>query len=123
MESKPLLNYPCSTGLRHLLEDHLCELFVNDRISKYLSVNECESELQIIKDWPENALAVPQIKMAFSVWSAMIVADRHAVLGKFHSLYTTLPIISPGNRKTLIFCAVFIHEFAAILAEAMEWPD
>jgi hypothetical protein len=111
-----------SVDLRCKLETHLATLFSNSSISKYVSMNNREPELQILSDQENNACALPQLKMAYSIWSAMDIADRHNVLGKFQRLCLSSPLTSSKNQKTLIFCALFIHEFSAILAEAIGWP-
>jgi hypothetical protein len=112
-----------SADLRKRLEDHLSLIFANQEIGKYLAIDGCGPELQIIGNCAEPVLTLPKIKLAYHIWMDMEVIDRHNVLSKFHHFYAALPIVSPGNRKTLIFCALFVHEFSEILAEAMEWPD
>jgi len=123
MKKNLTLNSPGSAGLRDLLKDHLIHMFTSDIISKYLVIETGGTGLQILDLCPDHALRLPRIKMAFSIWGSMEATDRHAVLTKFHCLCSGLPFFSPGNRKTLIFCALFIHEFSVILAEAMQWPD
>ena len=123
MERNPTFNRLESGNLRARLEDHLVTIFFDGTISQYLAIDGHEPELQIMGDCCENALALPLIKFAFDIWQGMDAADRHNVLWQFHRLYATLTPSDIGNRKTLIFCALFVHEFAAILAEAMEWPD
>lgn len=61
--------------------------------------------------------------MAYTIWQRMRVADRHDVLGKFQNSYAGLSITNPEQQKTLVFCALFVHEFATILDEVMEWPE
>jgi hypothetical protein len=108
------MNNLASANLREQLEEQLALIFKNDTINQYLTIDGHGSELQIIGD----NCTFPQLSTAFYVWTTMTVSDRHQVLGKFQQLYTALTIQSPGKRKTLIFCALFVHELATILATA-----
>jgi hypothetical protein len=112
-----------SAGLRRRLEDHLTLIFSAKKIGKYLDIDGCGPEIQILSTCGEPLMTLPRIKLAYGIWLAMDAADRHNVLYKFQQYYAALPIVSAGDQKTLIFCALFVHEFSAILAEAMEWPD
>nr|WP_294943247.1 hypothetical protein [uncultured Mucilaginibacter sp.] len=112
-----------SAYLRRRLEDRLAVIFANKTICKYLAIDGYGGELQIIGDYTDNVLVLPQIKLAYQIWLDMYTIDRHSVVGKFHRLYAGLPLLNGDNKKTLIFCALFIHEFAAILAAASGWPD
>lgn len=112
-----------SAGLRRCLEAHLTVVFTASKIGKYLDIDGCGPEIQIMESCGEQVMNLPAIKLAYQIWLAMDAIDRHSVLCKFHNFYSALPIVSPGNRGTLIFCALFVHEFAALLAEAMDWPD
>lgn len=116
MKRKPIVNSTASAILRVRLENHLTKVFTEERICQYLAIDDYGTEMQLANSCQASTLALPRIKLAFQLWSGMCVADRHAVLGKFHSLYA-------GDQKTLIFCALFVHELANILAEVMEWPD
>ena len=122
-DRKPAMSKMDSAYLRQRLEDHLAVIFANQTICKYLEIDDCRPELHIIGDCANNVMVLPQIKLSYQIWLEMYTTDRHNVIGKFHRLYAALPISSLDNKKTLIFCALFIHEFAAILAEATEWPD
>jgi len=123
MEKNLLFSRTESAGLRSLLEVHLTNLFSNNQVNKYIVFDGCATAMQIMQGRPDKATVLPQIKLAYQIWLGMLAADRHAVLGKFYALYTPLCITETDNRKTLTFCALFVNEFAAILAQAMEWPD
>ncbi|WP_139113016.1 hypothetical protein [Mucilaginibacter sp. PPCGB 2223] len=123
MKSNITLNMPNSAALRRLLENHLYKVFANNAIGKYLTMDDCGTEFRPINSLSDNVLALPYIKMTYQAWIEMDAADRYAVLSKFHHLYAGLQVVNTGNRKTMIFCALFVHEFAAVLAEAMQWPD
>lgn len=112
-----------SIVLRNRLENHLIALFSSKAIIRYISINDCKPELQILGNYENNPHAFPQIKLAFNIWSAMDIADRHNVLGKYQRLYTSFWLTSAEGQKTLTFCALFIHEFSSILAETMLWPN
>jgi hypothetical protein len=123
MERK--LTYTCveSAQMRDLLANCITNIFINNTICKYLAIDGFEAELQIVNVCNNDMPKLPQIKMAYDIWGRMELADRHAVLGKFYCLYAGLSTKPPANRRTFIFCALFIHEFTAIFAEAMQWPD
>ena len=123
MESKLKLSKMESADLRQRLEDHLCLVFADKTITKYLAIDGCGPELQIIAECCDPYRTLPLFKLAYRICFDMDVNDRFSVLGKFHEQYAALQIESQGNRKILIFCALFIHEFANILAESLEWPD
>lgn len=89
-------------------------------ISRYLSADSYQSHALLGSSVQTEAF--PQVRLAYSIWLGMQTADRHAVLSKFQSLYAETSQ-GPLANKTMAFCAVFIHEFAGILAETMEWPD
>jgi hypothetical protein len=112
-----------SAGLRQRLEDHLTLIFSAKEIGKYLDIDGAWPEIQILGEREQPLMLLPKIKLSYHIWLAMDAADRHNVLCKFQQFYAALPIVSAGDRKTLVFCALFVHEFSAILAEAMEWPD
>ena len=120
MDSKRTLCSDDSAELRNRLEKHLTALFSNKTVGKYLKIDGCGTELQILLNFPNHALTFSPIKLAYNIWLGMDATDRYAVLAKFHCLYASLPVIDTGNRKILIFCALFIHELAAILEAAME---
>jgi hypothetical protein len=122
-DGKPTMSNMDSAYLRGRLENHLAVIFANQTIFKYLEIDGCGPELQIIGNCTYSAKLIPQIKLAYQIWLDMYTIDRHSVIGKFHRLYAGLPLLNEDNKKTLIFCALFIHEFAAILAEAAGWPD
>ena len=122
-DCKPAMSKMESAYLSQRLEDHLAIIFANQTIFKYLEIDSYGPELQIMGDCTDNVMVLPQIKLAYQIWLNMFTTDRHNVIGKFHRLYAGLPVLSKDNKRTLIFCALFIHEFAAILAEATGWPD
>lgn len=109
-----------SASVRCLLEQHLAALFLSDGVNKYMANDDV---LQTMLSDPDKGVAFTQIKLAYTVWLGMLTADRHAVLAKFYTLYANICHTGAGNGKTLTFCALFINEFAGILAEAMERPD
>lgn len=115
----------CKAGsavLRNQLQARLAVVFAGNAISKYLVIDGCGPELQILCNCnPLQILA--QAKFAFSTWTEMETLHRHQVIGRFQQLYAAHPVAEHGNRKTLLFCALFVHEIASVLAEAMEWPD
>jgi hypothetical protein len=123
MNGKSTMSKMDSAYLRQRLEDHLAVIFANQTIFKYLEIDGCRPELHIMSDCTNSVMVLPQIKLAYQIWLDMFTTDRHNVIDKFHRLYATLPISSLDNKKTVVFCALFIHEFAAILAEARGWPD
>jgi hypothetical protein len=123
MKRQPILTQAESTQLRNLLANCLTNIFINDTICKYLVTDGSETELQILNCCNEHSPELPQIKMAYAIWGRMDLADRHAVLGKFQCLYAGLSATGPVKTKTLLFCALFVHEFTSVFAEAMEWPD
>jgi hypothetical protein len=123
VDGKPAMSKMDSAYLRQRLEGHLAVIFANQTIFKYLEIDGCRPELQIIGGCMDNVMALPQIKLAYQIWLDMYTTDRHNVVGKFYRLYTTLPILGQDNQKTLIFCALFIHELAAILAEVADSPE
>jgi hypothetical protein len=100
-------------------------LFKDQGICKYLCTDASNAELEtlVVHHFADCAAALPHIKTAYLAWTGMNTADRHAVLGKFYGLYAGLSGANQRKHKTLIFCALFIHEFAAVLAGAMQWPD
>jgi hypothetical protein len=117
MQKAHLFPKPQSTQLRHHLESRLAAIFTQGEISRYLSVNGCESHALL-----GSIVQFPHLRLAYSIWLGMQTADRHAVLAKFQLLCAETSTGAAGN-KTVAFCAVFINEFAGILAETMEWPD
>lgn len=123
MDNKLTIYKVDSACLRRYLEDHMTALFAAKKIGKYLDIDGCGTEIQILESCGDQVMTLPGIKLAYRIWLAMDAIDRHSVLCKFHHFYAALPIFSPGNRKTLIFCALFVHEFAAVLVEAMEWQN
>jgi len=112
-----------SAHLRQRLEDHLAVIFANQTIFKYLEIDGCGRELQIIGDCAVRITALPQIKLAYQIWFDMYTTDRYGVVVKFLRLYAALPLLNKDTKRTLIFCTLFIHEFAVILAEAAGWLD
>jgi hypothetical protein len=112
-----------SASLRAYLEDCLTRIFITGKIGKYLDIDAEGPEIQILKCSGEQVMTPPGIRLAYRIWLAMDQLDRYMVLCKFHHFYSALPVTRPGEGKTLIFCALFIHEFAAILVEASEWQD
>lgn len=122
MDNKLTLSKMDSAEVRRHLENRLAVIFSDQTICKYLMIDGCGPELQLLTNCdPKRAL--PQMKLAFRIWSEMETPDRHNVLFRFHQLYAGLPIIDSRNRKILIFCALFVHEFTAVLTEISEWPD
>jgi len=120
MQKAHLFPKPQSTQLRHHLQKRLATLFAQGQISRYLSANGCESHALLGSSVQSEAF--PHLRLAYSIWLGMQTADRHAVLAKFQLLCAETSTGAAGN-KTVAFCAVFIHEFAGIPAETMEWPD
>lgn len=122
MNKRLSFNKQESAGLRQRLEGWLSRVFACEKIGEYLVSEQAGNEIQLLTGNATVVDAFPQTKLAYDIWTGMHVGDRHAVLGKFQCLYAALPA-TYTSRKTLTFCAVFINEFAEILAEAMEWPD
>jgi hypothetical protein len=122
MKNNPSFKQEESAGLRCRLETCLSGIFTGQKIDQYLMFECNPTDAQTLSAGVEPVTALQQIKLAYAIWLAMHAADRHAVLTKFQHLYAT---VSNGdaNRQTFTFCTVFIHEFASILAEAMQWPD
>ena len=112
-----------SASLRAYLEDCLTRVFANGKIVKYLNIDSNGPEIQILKCSGDKVMTLPGIELAYRIWLAMDQLDRYMVLYKFHHFYEALPVASLGKGKTLIFCALFIHEFAAVLVKANEWQD
>lgn len=106
-----------SAQLRHHLESRLAAIFAQGAIDRYLLDDGCQSPYAL----GSSSTQFPHIRLAYSIWLGMQTVDRHAVLAKFQLLCAETAT-SAGN-KTMAFCAVFIHEFASLLAETMEWPD
>ncbi|MBC6110902.1 hypothetical protein ACFOG5_01380 [Pedobacter fastidiosus] len=123
MRREPKITFAESAQLRDLLANCLTNIFIDNSICKYMAIGGLETELEILNCCSDHLPELPQIKMAFNIWGRMEVADRHAVLCKFHCLYATLPIMGPAKMRTFIFSALFIHEFPSIFAEALRWPD
>ena len=123
MRKEPTITRAESAQLRDLLENCLTNIFIDNAICKYMAMGGLENELQILNCCSSHLPQLPQIKMALNIWGRMEIVDRHAVLGKFHSLCATLTIMGPAKMKTFIFSALFIHEFPSIFAQAMGWPD
>ncbi|HVW95847.1 MAG TPA: hypothetical protein VHA56_07750 [Mucilaginibacter sp.] len=123
MENSVTLHIPASAELRELFDKHLNNMFISNEIKRYLSINGSETEQQLLNFCDNKELAPSHIKFAFAVWLEMDMADRHAILAKFDHLFKDLPITNQNQRKILIFCTLFIHEFASVLAEAIAWPD
>lgn len=114
---KHIISVQESAKLCKRLEYRLAQVFSCTLINSYLINNEEELSKY------EHNFEYPQLKLAFDIWLAMEANDRYRILLAFQQHYSKLGILNSENLKTLLFCTIFIHEFAIILVEEMYWPN
>ncbi|RFZ85248.1 hypothetical protein DYU05_06515 [Mucilaginibacter terrenus] len=113
-----------SADLRQRMISKLKAVFgCNNKILHYIAINNSQSLPQYEGTTVENVLTYPETNLCYQVWLAMDVEDRHTVLAAFQELYSSLKLANYGNRKTLIFCTIFLLEFPALVGQEREWPD
>jgi len=105
-----------SAALSAVLQSHLQFSMMRGTINEYLVSGYTPGQwLYLLYNTPQNRLLC--IRSAYQVWLSMQTQHRRAVLQKFQLLLKDHFCTYSTNGKTLLFCAVFIHELAPLLIQ------
>jgi len=111
-----------SAALCTLLNRHLQFAVTNGAINKHIGQDYAPGNWpHLLHNTAQNQLVC--VKSAYTIWLAMYAQDRHDVLRRFQCLIKNHLHTYPIQNKTMLFCAVFIHELAPLLTQATAYPD